>query len=54
MNAAHVSIEAAQFTKYTTALFTEERLSSFSLRVHPLEQPNHIILTRTQVRFTYE
>jgi len=37
MNAAHVSIQAAQFSEHATALLTEERLSSLGLCMHSLQ-----------------
>jgi len=41
MNAAHMSIQAAKFSEYTTALFTEERFSTSCLCVHSLQQPRN-------------
>jgi len=37
MNAAHVSIKAAQFSEHTTALLTKEGVGSFGLCMHSLQ-----------------
>ena len=46
MNTAHMSIQAAEFSEYTTTLLTEEGVGSFGLCMHSLQHSHVHILQR--------
>lgn len=47
MNAAHMSIQAAQFSEHATTLLTGERLASFDLCMHSLQHSHAHIYSHT-------
>jgi len=54
MNAAHVSIQAAQFSEHTTALLTEERLGSLGLCMHSLQHSTSSCITILQWHCSFD